>query len=677
MIGLLALIRQKHLMLFALIWLASRAVLVWVLGSVPALLFERLYGPFIGSFISSPSLDPWTNWMSLGGTPDAFPYGWPMLIVFTAGQAIGMIFGSGWLGFLATLLIFDFLTFLLLLNSKMLGLENTNFVAIAYLLSPLPVLTMFVVGSSDHLPMLLLVLALAALSTKKPVTAGVILGAAVGSKLILAVAIVGALLYFARSGLGKNSTASLATSFGLTVALSMSPIIYSEGFRRSLAESDDATGPLAWGIPSPSGTLLLLPLVVFSVWFAVYQLKRMNFNLLALALAIPLLLTGSLPGAPIGWSLWSMPLVFILSAPLATRFRVLAFFAVNSTSFLLLVSLFRKNLGLDLSEIQNGILLTSSLAIAVVTAVLLWREHYTRSDFVRLRSRPALVLIAGDSGVGKDTLADGLVNVLGQESTVHVSGDDYHRWDRGNGSWQHLTHLNPQANELTRFFNDILTLTDGGDIRNGKYDHRVGRRLSSETARGREFVIASGLHSLLIKDMNKQASLTVFLDMSEDLRSALKLGRDTQNRGYNPESVLRSLEERKGDSLKFVQPQRSLADLVVRSSMISYTPQTPLFDIQVEFESEPKVFDHHLVSELGVTCGLEVNLEMIDDERRKITVRGLSNSLDLSTAFNRIEPRVSTILGNPKQWTDGPAGIVQMVVMVYLGNALRRERLVK
>ena len=677
MIGLLALIRQKHLMLFALIWLASRAVLVWVLGSVPALLFERLYGPFIGSFISSPSLDPWTNWMSLGGTPDAFPYGWPMLIVFTAGQAIGMIFGSGWLGFLATLLIFDFLTFLLLLNSKMLGLENTNFVAIAYLLSPLPVLTMFVVGSSDHLPMLLLVLALAALSTKKPVTAGVILGAAVGSKLILAVAIVGALLYFARSGLGKNSTASLATSFGLTVALSMSPIIYSEGFRRSLAESDDATGPLAWGIPSPSGTLLLLPLVVFSVWFAVYQLKRMNFNLLALALAIPLLLTGSLPGAPIGWSLWSMPLVFILSAPLATRFRVLAFFAVNSTSFLLLVSLFRKNLGLDLSEIQNGILLTSSLAIAVVTAVLLWREHYTRSDFIRLRSRPALVLIAGDSGVGKDTLADGLANTLGRESTVHISGDDYHRWDRGHGSWQHLTHLNPNANELTRFFNNILTLTDGSDVRNGKYDHRIGRRLSSETARSREFVIASGLHSLAISDMNRQASLTVFLEMSEDLRASLKLQRDTKNRGHKPEEVIKSLEERREDSRKFVQPQRSLADLVVKSSIIAETKPSGTSDIEVNFESQPKLFDAQLLSELSITCGLEVTTEHVDNNRRKISVRGSASTADLTSAFTALEPRVSTILGAPKTWGDGPAGIIQMVVMVYLGNALRRERLVK
>jgi hypothetical protein len=237
--------------------------------------------------------------------------------------------------------------------------------------------------------------------------------------------------------------------------------------------------------------------------------------------------------------------------------------------------------------------------------------------------------------------------------------------------------LNPQANELTRFFNDILTLTDGGEIRKGKYDHRVGRRLSSETARGREFVIASGLHALLISDMNRQASLTVFLEMSDDLRSALKLERDTQNRGHNSESVLRSIQERQGDAVRFIRPQLSLADLVVRSSFSTDNTRGNLEDIQVEFESEPKVFDSHLIAELGVTCGLEVNLANTEEKRRKIAVRGVANSLDLSTAFSRLEPRVSNILGNPKEWIGGPAGIVQMVVMVYLGNALRRERLVK
>jgi len=676
-VNMLSTAAPRPLIWSVVLWIVSRGVLIGIFGSAPGFLFEKLYGPFIESFISSPSMDPWTDWLAASGTAEAFPYGWPMLLVFTAGQTIGALFGNAWLGFLSILLVFDFLAFVLLITSRANKEERASFVVWAYLFSPLPALAMLIEGSTDFIPMLLVSMAFGFLVAKNSVVAGVILGLAVGSKLIVVVVIVGAFLFLIRSSDSKKDALYFVVSFGATIAISMSPVFYSLGFRKSVASSDDATGPLGWGIQSESGTLLLLPLVIFSVWFAVYQLRRMNSNLLALAFATPMIVTASLPGAPIGWSLWALPLVIYLAAPLARRFKALAILAVNSTSISYLFSFLSSNLGYPLSDLQSGFLLTSNLAISVITTVLLWREHYTRSDFVRLRSRPALLLIAGDSGVGKDTLAEGLTNILGRESSVHVSGDDYHRWDRGNRSWEHLTHLNPNANELTKFFNDILTLTDGGDIRSGKYDHRVGRRLSSDTARAREFVIASGLHSLMISDMNRQANLTVFLEMSEDLRANLKVKRDTKNRGHKLDAVLKSIEERKVDFQKYIEPQRGLADLIVKSSSVGENSSTVSSDIEICFESEAKVFDSDLIAELSITCGLEVSIENLDSKVRKISVRGTTSSADLYEAFVRLEPRTSDILGEHVTWSEGPAGVVQMVVMVYLGNALRRERLVK
>ena len=668
---------NKRLNFILFLWLASRGVLFSIYSDNPPKLFSELYGPFLQSFITSPSIDPWTNWINSSGAPDAFPYGWPMVILFSIGQYLGTLFGSAWIGFISTLLFLDLAT-LILVTMYPQNTEGRNlFPATAYLISPLPVLSIFMEGSTDFLPMLLVALAFLALSLNKPALAGLSLGLAVGSKVILAILLVGALLYFVRSRNSLRATLVFCASLGLAVLLSMSPWFYSQAFRGAVNASDDATGPLTWGIPSTAGSLLLLPLAVFVVWFAIYQLKRMNANLLALALASPILVTASLPGAPLGWSLWVLPLVILLAAPLARRFRVLAILTVNTTSIIFIVTWLESNAVFVLSEIQQGFLLSGNLALAIVTTFLLWREHYTRSDFVRLRSRPALVLIAGDSGVGKDTLADGLTNVLGRDSTIYVSGDDYHRWDRGNGTWRHFTHLNPNANNLTRFFDDILTLTDGGEIRSGKYDHGVGRKLMSDTARGREFVIAAGLHGLMINDMNRQASLTVFLEMSNNLRTALKLERDTKIRGHQPEAVLRSIEERREDSLKYIEPQRGLADLVVTSSIIEETGPAELSRIEAKFESEPKVFDPLLLAELSITCGLEVSMSNLEDNRRIISVRGLATPTDLSTAFGRLEPRIANILGQPKSWSDGSPGIVQMVVMVYLGNALRRERLVK
>jgi hypothetical protein len=177
--------------------------------------------------------------------------------------------------------------------------------------------------------------------------------------------------------------------------------------------------------------------------------------------------------------------------------------------------------------------------------------------------------------------------------------------------------------------------------------------------------------------MNRQANLTVYLEMSEYLRATLKLKRDTHSRGHTPADVLKSIEDRKVDFQKHIEPQRILADLVVRVSASEQNDSTGSSEIEVCFESEAKFFDPMLLSELSMTCGLEVTTENIDTNRRKISVRGSASSADLSEAFVKLEPRISDILSKPVTWSVGPAGVVQMVVMVYLGNALRRERLVK
>jgi hypothetical protein len=165
--------------------------------------------------------------------------------------------------------------------------------------------------------------------------------------------------------------------------------------------------------------------------------------------------------------------------------------------------------------------------------------------------------------------------------------------------------------------------------------------------------------------------------MAEDLRAKLKIERDTISRGHKPGDVLRSIQARLADSEKFIQPQRKLADLVVRTSVIEGASLEDSRDLEVEFESEPKVFDSQLLSELSVTCGLEVSEETLTHNRRKFRVRGSTSPQNLATAFGMLEPRISAILGDPKRWSDGPAGISQLVTMVYLANALRRERLVK
>jgi len=59
-----------------------------------------------------------------------------------------------------------------------------------------------------------------------------------------------------------------------------------------------------------------------------------------------------------------------------------------------------------------------------------------------------IIAISGSSGVGKTTISRLISIALPNEKTLVFSGDDLHKWERGDNKWQTYTHLNPEANNL-------------------------------------------------------------------------------------------------------------------------------------------------------------------------------------------------------------------------------------
>lgn len=657
------------------VWLFSRlAVFTLAISPAPAL-YSELYQPFIEAFLANPTIDPWTLWAKDGEAASAFPYGWPMVLFFSIAHLFQLTDAGAWAFFLFTVLLLDLVVFLLFCHYFLEEQDKNSFFKYSLILSPLPLVALGFLGSNDTFPLILLVLALVGVKKRNALLAGSLFGMAVGTKIILIICIVAFVLYSVREIKNGKFLAKFALSFITTGGLSLSPIVYSSGFRLAVISSDDATGALSWGLTSLNGQILLLPIVVIGSWFATYQLKRMNYDLFLLSVAGPLLVIGAVPGAPLGWTLWALPVILYLSAKLPPRFKVLSVVASNSPLAPLMISAMDQTESLPLYKVLTDLAATASALSAVIAFLLLWREHVTRGDFVRLHSKPALILISGDSGVGKDTLAGGLSRILGEDSCVHISGDDYHRWDRNQGAWNFLTHLNPSANDLSKYFNDVLTLSVGGEIRNGHYDHRIGRRLSSRTAKSREFVFASGLHSMYVADVNRRATLKIYLQMSDELREFLKLTRDTNVRGHKPEYVIKSIQARTPDSIKFIHPQKLSADLVISSEFSEGNSSRDLKHLRFSFTSEPKIFDEQLISELVMTCGLEVS-NLNTDGMRTIAVEGETNPIALETAFRRLEPRVSAILPPDSPWKSGGSSVIEMISMVYLSSALRQERLI-
>jgi len=178
-------------------------------------------------------------------------------------------------------------------------------------------------------------------------------------------------------------------------------------------------------------------------------------------------------------------------------------------------------------------------------------------------TRPVVLGIVGDSASGKSTIAEGIREILGPDKVVSICTDDYHKYDRQQRAERHISALNPDANHLDIVEQHIQALRKGQPIFKPVYDHVKGVCGGSEYIEPREYIIVEGLLGYSTRAMRDCYDVKVYLEPNEALRIQWKLQRDTQVRGYSKDRVLEIMNRREEDAKKFIQPQRTFADMVV------------------------------------------------------------------------------------------------------------------
>ena len=181
-------------------------------------------------------------------------------------------------------------------------------------------------------------------------------------------------------------------------------------------------------------------------------------------------------------------------------------------------------------------------------------------DYNVILSKCNIFAIAGDSGSGKTTLG----NILKQHfsDSFMLECDRYHKWERNDDNWKRYTHLNPDANYLTKMNEDIFNLKIGNSIYQVDYDHSCGKFTESEKIESSDNIIVCGLHSLYSED-DSIYNIKIFMDVDTDLKTKWKMDRDMNKRGYTKEDIIKQIESRKEDYYKFIYPQRNISDVVV------------------------------------------------------------------------------------------------------------------
>jgi uridine kinase len=181
-------------------------------------------------------------------------------------------------------------------------------------------------------------------------------------------------------------------------------------------------------------------------------------------------------------------------------------------------------------------------------------------DYNVILSKCNVFSIAGDSGSGKTTLANTLKKYFSNSFLLEC--DRYHKWERGDSNWEKYTHLNPEANLITKMNSDIFDLKIGKEIYHVDYDHSTGKFTDKQTVEPTDNIIVCGLHSLYTNDENIY-DLKIYIDTEEKLKNYWKIKRDTKERGYTLEKSLKQIESRRKDYYEYIYPQREKSDLII------------------------------------------------------------------------------------------------------------------
>lgn len=423
----------------------------------------------------------------------------------------------------------------------------------------------------------------------------------------------------------------------------------------------------ALSVPVGAARLELLPLVWLLALAGASRLRRLSFEVLCalggLLALVALLLTNQSPH----WLPWALPALVLFQAERGFAACTL----VNTLAALGAMALVQ----------PAGLGPTLAVAAGAVTIASIWRTAVQGNEQLRMSRRPLVIGIAGDSGAGKDTLVDSLAAVFDERSVARLSGDDYHFWDRQKPMWQVMTHLNPRANDLNRLARDVVALADGKDIVAPHYDHATGRMTRAMRVESNDCIIVSGLHALYLPILRRCYDLSIFLDIDDGLRRYLKLERDVKRRGHSVERVLASLAGRQADARRFIQPQREQADLVlalhpVNPSLLETTADPADLRLKLVVRSREAFQEESLLRSLVGTCGLHVDMTLGEGGSLvEMTIEGESQAEDIALVAARLVPQLQPMLRARPSWEDGVKGLMQLVVLSHLNQALSHRLL--
>jgi uridine kinase len=551
-------------------------------------------------------LDPWTNWIDSGGRSDAFPYGLVLFsllsIVFLLSKVTFVVFGS-----LSFVWLFAFLVIICdLIMVQVISKHKDIKSSLIYFFSPLVLYVNVFYLQTDVFVGLFMILFAISLLQRKGKFAGIFLGLGIGSKFGVLIVIPFLVIYALFNSRVRKKIYQTLTWCTLIGSISYLPTLYSRGFREMVFGTREVFNLFVLNLSLGNENLYLFPAtyVFLCVW--IYKRSRSGLRTAIGFTGASLISLALFSESAVGWFLWGVPILIYLGI----FSKVGKGISFNTVQIAIILSdLFTGKLDsldyriIDIDPIFANTLFTVALVLSGMWAFSVLSETIRMSDDINLVTKPISLAIAGDSGVGKDTLVDSISDILGEQVITVVSGDGYHKHERGHKKWSVATHLNPDENFIEEWQKDFSNAILGEDVQAKTYDHRNGRFQYLNRAKSRDVVVSQGLHALY-QNEKSEVDLKIFLELREDLRLQFKEQRDSTVRNHSKSDNLDERKRRKTDYIKYIEFQKKSADLYVFQTSTKQN-STRVDQVVVEIQS-PALLDFLYLSFLPFVRHCEV-----------------------------------------------------------------------
>jgi uridine kinase len=520
------------------------------------------YYPFFRS-INGFGIDPWSGWVENGGRQDAFPYG---LVLFTLLYCVFLLdllvehlfnLVSTMISFAILLLLVDFYIY------KVLNKRANKSAALLYISSPLVIYISYLTLQSDSIVGLFLLLFSLSFLHRSRKSAGIFLGMAIGSKFGI-VLIIPFILVFAVVNKRFQRVALETLVYSIPISIvSYIPILWSNGFKTMVFESDRTREIYSLSIKMDSFEFLIFPAIYLLLMLWIWRSGHSNIRVLVGFIGVSLFLLSVTSLDFVGWHLWGLSSLLIVLVNQEIHLKVVFYILQSFVVLRYIIDSPTISLqGVTNESVLSSLVFTFLLVLTSVWSLSTLRRLLATADLLRLNEKPLLVSIAGDSGVGKDTLANAMSGVFGKNNTTVISGDSFHKFERDHNSWKAKTHLDPRQNNLKSWEKAISLALMRNRFSTKNYDHSVGKFSQFVPHRLGDLIISQGLHALTGK-LTQASDLKIYMEMPESQRIQFKVARDITYRKQEKRKVSAQIKSRQSDFNKYIGPQKNTADLIV------------------------------------------------------------------------------------------------------------------